>query len=168
MQLHHNQSKFLKKQHNLILICDAVNSPANVGSIFRLADAFGVQKIIFGTNNIDLNSSRLKRTARSTQNWVKMEDAVNLENFIPKLKEEGYEIMALEITENSTSIDAFNFSKLKNVALIVGEENVGVSKNILQLCNQQIHINMFGNNSSMNVAQATAIALYEITKQLNN
>lgn len=93
---------------------------------------------------------------------------VNLENFIPKLKEEGYEIMALEITENSTSIDMFNFSKLKNVALIVGEENVGVSKNILQLCNQQIHINMFGNNSSMNVAQATAIALYEITKQLNN
>ncbi|MEJ6791494.1 MAG: adenylyl-sulfate kinase, partial [Lacinutrix sp.] len=49
---------------------------------------------------------------------------------------------------------------------IIGDENFGISESILKQCDTTIHINMFGQNSSMNVVQATNIALYEITKQL--
>ena len=52
--------------------------------------------------------------------------------------------------------------------LVIGDENFGVSDNILSISDAIIHIDMFGQNSSMNVVQATSIALYQITKQLNH
>ena len=54
------------------------------------------------------------------------------------------------------------------MGLILGDENFGVSEFVLEQCDAVVHINMYGNNSSMNVAQATSIALYEFTKQLNS
>jgi len=53
------------------------------------------------------------------------------------------------------------------ITLVLGDESFGVSESILDQMNAVVHINMFGTNSSMNVVQATSIALYEITKQLN-
>jgi len=55
---------------------------------------------------------------------------------------------------------------LISVALVIGDENSGISEEILSQCKKQVHITMFGKNSSMNVSQAAAIALYELTKQL--
>ena len=48
MQLQHHNTSFKKQEHSIILICDSVNSPANMGGLLRLADSFGVQKVIFG------------------------------------------------------------------------------------------------------------------------
>ena len=52
------------------------------------------------------------------------------------------------------------------MVLVIGDENFGISESILKQSDAVIHIDMFGHNSSMNVVQATNIALYEITKQL--
>jgi len=87
-------------------------------------------------------------------------------NVVERLKNDGYLILALEITSKSKPIHTLAFSKEKPIALVVGDENFGVSERILQLSQTVIHIDMFGQNSSMNVVQATNIALYEITKQL--
>ena len=57
-------------------------------------------------------------------------------------------------------------SRLKKVALIVGNEISGISEELLKLADNRLHITMFGRNSSMNVAQSAGIALYEITKSL--
>ena len=85
---------------------------------------------------------------------------------INQLKAKGYKIVSLEITDNSTPIHNCQFSKKQPIALVIGDENFGVSEPILALSDTIIHIDMFGQNSSMNVVQATNIALYEITKQL--
>ena len=53
------------------------------------------------------------------------------------------------------------------MVLIVGNENFGIDKDLLEWSDQKVHINMFGINSSMNVAQATGIALFEITKSVS-
>ena len=66
----------------------------------------------------------------------------------------------------SQPIYNFNTPINQNIALIVGDENFGISEDVLKLCDAVIHIPMYGQNSSMNVVQATNIALYEITKQL--
>ena len=166
MQLQHHNTSFKAHKHSIILLCDSVSSPANMGSLFRIADSFGLQKLVFGNTKVDLKSSRLKRTARSTQNWIPVEDQVNLNSYIPELITDGYTPIALEITANSQAIESCNFAKNDKIALIIGDENTGISETVLKQCKQQIHITMFGKNSSMNVSQATAIALYEIIKQL--
>ena len=79
------------------------------------------------------------------------------------LKKEKYTIIALEITNNSTSINNLKISNKNKTAIIIGNENYGVSKNLLSIANHTTHIEMFGKNSSMNLAQATAICLYEVT-----
>jgi tRNA G18 (ribose-2'-O)-methylase SpoU len=71
----------------------------------------------------------------------------------------------LEITNNSKPLGKFTFPKNKKIALIIGDENFGVSEAVLNLSEDIIHINMFGQNSSMNVVQATSITLYEISRQ---
>ena len=87
---------------------------------------------------------------------------------IEKLKDRDYQIISLEITTTSQPIYNFKFSTKKPIVLVIGDENFGVSEAILNQSNAIIHIDMFGKNSSMNVVQATNIALYEITKQLSS
>ena len=168
MQLQHHNTSLKRPKHSIILLCDSVNSPANIGGLFRIADSFGIQKLVFGGVEVDLKSPRLKRTARSTQNWIPIEDKVNLDDYVSKLVSEGYTPVALEITENSVPIDKYIVPENAKIALVIGDENTGISEKVLNQCKKQIHITMFGKNSSMNVSQATAIALYELTKQLQD
>jgi tRNA G18 (ribose-2'-O)-methylase SpoU len=77
----------------------------------------------------------------------------------------GYEIMALEISEISVPSEMITLDK-KAVVLIIGNEQFGVSEEILALTSKHMHIEMYGKNSSMNVVQATGIALYTLVSQL--
>ncbi len=165
VQAQHYNSKFVKKQFPITIICDSVNSPANIGSIFRIADSFGVSQIYFCGKDITVISKRMLRTARATHEIVHFKQAETVMAATKELLEDGYTFIALEITENSIPVSEYKFDNTKKLALIIGEENHGVSEDILQLVEQSVHINMYGNNSSMNVATATGVALYEITKQ---
>lgn len=166
-QLTHNQSSFQKREFPIILLLDNVLSEANLGSMFRLADAFGVQKIYFCGSEPNLKSNRLKRTARNTQNVVAFEYRENSEETIKNLKNEGFRSIALEITSSSNSIEDFSLKNSEKLVLVAGNERHGISEKTLELCSECFHIEMFGANSSMNVAQSVGIALYEITKGFN-
>ena len=136
-----------------------------MGSLFRTADAFGVEKLILCGEHIVLGR-KMAKTSRATEKVVNYEISESASNVVSNLKTQGYQIISLEITNSSQSIHAFTFSKEKPIVLVVGDENFGVSEAILKNSDASIHIDMFGQNSSMNVVQATNIALYEITKQL--
>ncbi len=167
MQAQHDNSPFLQKKFPLILICDSLQSPANIGSIFRLADSFGIEKIYFTGQEPNLTSKRMERTARSTHKYVPFSYVENAELLLTQLESENYTLLALEITDTSIPINSYNPLAIGKTALVIGEENSGVSEKILQCVATSLHIPMYGNNSSMNVATATGIALYEITKQLD-
>ncbi|GAA3580703.1 hypothetical protein GCM10022395_31440 [Snuella lapsa] len=109
---------------------------------------------------------KLTKTSRSTEKFVNYTICKSTLETVIELKNNDYQIISLEITTNSTPIHNFSLSNKKPIALIVGDENFGISDSILKISDVIIHIDMFGNNSSMNVVQATNIALYEITKQL--
>ncbi|WP_240462878.1 TrmH family RNA methyltransferase [Mesonia aquimarina] len=166
MQLDHTNAKFSEKKFPIILIADNLQSPANMGSLFRLADAFQVEKLILSGKNINLNSNRLRRTARSTVNYVPHEITENIQQTLTDYQGKGYQLFCLEITDNSESIASIQLKANEKIILILGEENFGVNQEILQKAHKVVHIQMFGKNSSMNVAQAGGIALYEITKKL--
>lgn len=167
-QLSHTETSFPAKKLPLVLILDNVTGPANIGSIFRLADAFNISALVLCGNEIDLTSNRLLRTARAT---IPKVHHIEKEDTLEACKEysnNGFSLFALEITSDSRPLDSFNFGKHHKIALVVGNENSGITEDVLDLVQQKIHITMFGKNSSMNVAQATGIALYEISKSLQD
>lgn len=164
MQLTHNTTTFKKQKFPIIVLCENVTNAPNIGSLFRICDAFGIQEIVFNGDESDIISRKMKKTSRATEKYVHYKVISNIELYLNKIKKE-HQLIALEITNNSKSIQKYKFDFSKPIVLIVGDENFGVSDNTLQHCNEVIHIDMFGENSSMNVVQAANIALYEITKQ---
>ena len=166
MQLNHSQNKFSNKKFPVTLILDHISGEANIGSIFRLSDAFHVEEIIFCGIEPNLNSNRLKKTSRNTHEYVKFQFSENSARIIEQKRAEGYKIIALEITQDSIPLKELELQSSEKIVLIAGHENFGISEEILNLCDKVVHIPMFGNNSSMNVAQSIGISLYEITKYL--
>ena len=163
MQLNHDFSPFKKQNFSIILVCENVTNAPNVGSLFRTADAFGIEKIIFCGSDIPKGRAMTK-TSRSAEKWINFESSKNILETIADLKSQNYECIALEITSNSTDLRSFKFPKNTPIALFIGDENFGVSEAVLNKVDATIHIEMFGRNSSMNVVQATTITLFEMTK----
>jgi tRNA G18 (ribose-2'-O)-methylase SpoU len=143
-----------------------VNSPANVGSIFRISEAFGVQEIIFGNTETNLNSSRLKRTAREAHKRVPHRFSEDILATIDSLASAGYRMIALEITTISSSVRDLTCTRDSKIGLVIGNEQHGISEALLTKIDLCAHIELYGVNSSINVAQALSIALYEITNKL--
>jgi tRNA G18 (ribose-2'-O)-methylase SpoU len=161
----HTSTPFVFKKFQIIVVCDGVLSPANVGALFRVCDALGIEKIIFCSTTIDFTSARLQRTSRSTHQKVPYYIKEDIVLELQKLKEAGYSLLALEVTDNSISLEKLKLTN-KKVALVIGNEQQGISKAVLNYISQVIHIEMYGENSSMNVVQASGIALYSIVNKL--
>ncbi len=164
MQLTHTHHTPASHNKEIIIVCDHVSGPANAGSIFRLADAFGVQEIIFCGNTPDVTSSRLRKTARNTERTVRFRESGNITTTLANFKEQAFTIIGLEIDSTSIPIANLESKKLHKIVLVIGAESTGISDKTLSQCEIKAHIPMYGINSSMNVAQATGIALYELTR----
>lgn len=165
MQLTHYNSKFNQHTFPIMLVCENVTNASNIGSLFRTADAFGIEKLIFCGTPVPFGR-KMAQTSRATEKYVNFEWNENPEDVLKNLKTLGYQIIALEITDTSTALTTMELKTKHPIVLLIGDENFGVSEILLELSDHIVHIDMFGKNSSMNVVQATNIALYEITKQL--
>jgi tRNA G18 (ribose-2'-O)-methylase SpoU len=164
MQTNHHNSSFQKHNFPIVLVCDNITKAPNIGSLFRTAEAFGVEKLIFCGENVPLGR-RMTKTSRATEKSVVHEVHKTILDVVTELKKQGYLIVSLEITSGSLPIHKYRFPS-QPLALILGDENHGISEPVLKQSDVSLHIDMFGHNSSMNVVQAASIALYEITKQI--
>lgn len=166
VQLSHQENKFEAKPFPITLVCDHIYFQQNIGSLFRISEAFGVENIIFLGKDIPLTPRKINKTSRSTHlhvPYIQMEETKELISF---LLHKNYEIISLEITKHSTVLTDVVIPANKKIALIVGNEINGISESLLEISNQVVHINMFGKNSSMNVVQAASICLYELTSKI--
>ncbi|PIB31826.1 RNA methyltransferase [Gaetbulibacter sp. 5U11] len=166
MQLTHYTTKFNQQQFPITVVSENVSNAPNIGSLFRACDAFGIEKLIFCGTDIPLGR-KMTKTSRSTEKSVNYQIQKSALDVVTKLKQDNYFIISLEISTNSQALNNINFNIGKPIAIIIGDENFGVSEDILNISDAIVHINMYGQNSSMNVVQATSITLYEITKQLS-
>tara|TARA_R110002020_G_scaffold17804_2_gene62235 strand:- start:3221 stop:3727 length:507 start_codon:yes stop_codon:yes gene_type:complete len=166
LQLTHYTTKFNQQQFPITVVSENVSNAPNIGSLFRACDAFGIEKLIFCGTNIPLGR-KMTKTSRSTEKSVNYQIQKSALEVVTKLKQDNYFIISLEISTNSQALNNINFNIGKPIAIIIGDENFGVSEDILNISDAIVHINMYGQNSSMNVVQATSITLYEITKQLS-
>lgn len=170
VQLAHNQIPFQKKRFPVCIVADNLELARNIGSLFRIADAFGVEKVyLTGTSNT-ASDLKIRKAARSTHKAVDYNYTASAIDIVTQKKEQGYLILSLEITSKSQSVRELSLLNLKQghakTCLIIGSENQGVSQQLLDLSDHTIHIPMYGQNSSMNVVTASAIALYELVNTL--
>lgn len=148
----------------LYAICHNLRSRENVGSIFRTADAFGVDKIFLTGFTPTPPHEKITKTALGAENFVAWEKVFSLTRLIKKLRADGFEIVALEQSWKSISIAYYR--PTKKVALIIGNEVSGVPTRILNQCDRIIEIPMRGKKESLNVAVAFGVAAYAITRRL--
>lgn len=161
---HHTPSGI---KHPLSIIACDITSAANIGSLFRLCDALGIQRLYLCGGTPVPPDSKIRKTSRSTEDYVHFEYTDDATNLVTSLKADGGHVIALEITTTSIDIRSDTFKDFlvdnKPVYLVLGSEKSGVSDELLAQADITVHIPMLGNNSSMNVVTAAAIACYEIT-----
>ncbi|MDP2630073.1 MAG: RNA methyltransferase [Candidatus Uhrbacteria bacterium] len=158
----------------LVLILHNIRSALNVGSIFRTADAVGVEKIYLGgytpTPDTEGNpssppssgsSSKLSKTALGAEKAVPWEHVSQTWRILEQLKKEKYQIVALE--QSKGSIDYRKFKPKFPLVLVVGNELTGLSSQLLKYCDAVVEIPMRGKKESLNVSVAVGIALYSLT-----
>ncbi len=167
-QLEHSETNTEKINHHLIVVAENIHSPENVGSIFRICDALGVQKLYLTGVSPKLDNRKVKKTSRSTHEYLENEHVLETASVIHKYKAQGFKCLGLEITSSSKAIHQYSFLLGEKILLVIGSERNGVQADTLQQLEGSVHIPMFGNNSSMNVATALGIGLYEIVRQHSN
>lgn len=149
----------------ITLVLDNIRSLYNVGSAFRTADAFRLEKIILcgitGTPpHREIEKSALGAT-RSVA-WSHEEDAASA---VQKLKVDGYRIVAAEQTTESVPLQQFRYSGQEKLAIVFGNEVNGVSVPVLDLADTAIEIPQFGTKHSLNVSVCLGIMVWEIVRK---
>lgn len=150
----------------LSLVAQDVADPANIGSLFRLVDALGVRHLYLAGDSITPDNLKVRRAARSAQqtvSWSYHNDSVEL---VLTLKRRNAWVASLEITNNSEDVRLVHLPPNRDIVLVVGAENAGVHQALLDESDRVVHIPMRGMNSSMNLAVAAALAVFEMTRQL--
>lgn len=165
IQLDHSHHTPSSLKYPVCFLAHDMDVPMNVGSLFRIADALGVEKIyLTGTSSVPPNS-KIKKTSRSTEKYVPYSYEEDPLNVVKKLKTSGYRFISLEITTSSVDIRNISVRGNEKICLIVGSENTGVCQELLDVSDTTIHIPMLGVNSSMNVATACSIATFELIRR---
>lgn len=162
IQLDHDQHHATVIKYPVCFLAHDIDAPANIGSLFRIADAFGIEKIYLSGSSLVPPNSKIRKTSRSTDQYVPFSYEKDPFDLVKSLKSEGYTIISLEITSSSTDIRELTISGNEKLCLILGSESAGVCQELLDVSDKTIHIPMLGQNSSLNVATACAIATFEI------
>ena len=147
------------------ILANDLEVPQNVGSLFRIADALGVEKLFLTGGSPTPPNRKLRKTSRATEQAVAYEYHERALPLLLQLKAAGYTIVSLEITASSRDIRSFDPTPFDKLALIVGAEKHGVSAELLAASDHTLHLPMFGQNTSMNLANACAIAVFELTRR---
>lgn len=145
------------------ILANDINIAGNVGSLFRIADALGVEKLYLTGSTATPPKYKIRKAARASDKHIDYEYIGSASDLISTLKSLNTSIICLEITESSEDIRDFKLiSADSKICLVIGSENQGISQEILSLADQTVHIPMYGENSSMNVASSCAIAVHEL------
>ena len=142
------------------LLLDGVQDPGNLGTIVRSAVAFNIDTIVLSDDTVDLFNPKV---LRSTQGMIFHTNIIecDLVDVINELHSKNITVYGTDV---NNGIDARDLSDLDKTsfALVMGNEGNGVRKEIKELCDKNLYINMNENVESLNVGIATSILLYEL------
>ena len=152
----------------LILVLDDIRSLHNIGSVFRTADAFLIEKIYLCGITATPPNKEIHKTALGATETVAWEHHENVLHVIENLKTEGIITLAIEQVESAVFLQNFKVKKNKKYALDFGNEVHGVSQEAVALCDGCIEIPQLGTKHSLNISVSAGIVVWDLFKQFND
>jgi len=162
-----NQEEFKQAGKTpLIIVLDDVRSLHNIGSVFRTADAFLVEKIYLCGITATPPNKEIHKTALGATDTVAWEYQKNVLETINLLKAQGVTVLAIEQVEDAVLLQDFEPDEGKKYALVFGNEVKGVAQEAVSLCNGTIEIPQLGTKHSLNISVSAGIVIWDIFKKL--
>ena len=161
-----NKEFKLSKKTPLTIILENIRSLNNIGSVFRAADAFLIEKIFLCGITAKPPNKDIHKTALGSTESVKWEYQKNCLDVINKLKKTNVQIYAIEQTTNSISLEKFHPKPNTNYAFVLGNEINGVSQEIITLIEKSIEIPQFGTKHSLNISVASGIVMWDFLSKV--
>ncbi len=155
-----NEAK-ARNEKPLIVVCDEIEDPHNLGAIIRSAGGAGAHGVIIGKRrNAPITQTVIKSSAGATS-YIKIAKVVNIASVLDELKEKGLWVFAADM--DGTDYGKVNFNC--GCVLVVGNEGAGISRLVRDKCDELVSIPMRGGVESLNVSVATGILLYDMSNK---
>ena len=159
--------EFCKDKRHIAVLYDVVN-PTNVGAIIRSAAALGMDGAIITFASADPLARRASRVSMGTVfqlPWTKAAKEERGAVLTDKLKSLGFKTVAMALTEDSVSVDNEELHSNEKIAVILGSEGPGLPDEVMMECDYRVKIPMYHNVDSLNVAAASAVVFWELSKR---
>ncbi|MCC8174654.1 MAG: RNA methyltransferase [Odoribacter sp.] len=150
----------------IVIVLDNVRSQNNIGSVFRTADAFRVEKIYLCGITATPPNREIHKTALGAEDSVEWGYQENTITLVKRLKAENYLVYAVEQAENSISLEDFSLEQGKKYAFIFGNEVKGVQQEVINLADGCIEIPQFGTKHSFNISVTAGMVMWQIFNPL--
>jgi len=147
----------------LALILDRLQSPYNVGAIFRSAAGFRVDTLVLSGQTAPPRDPKVAKLAVGAERFVKWETVDRCLQAVERQRGAGFVVVGVELATDAQPV--WEVDLRRDVCFVVGNEVHGINKEVLQTLDEVAFIPMFGRIGSLNVASATAIAMYEARRQ---
>ena len=150
----------------VVLVLDNIRSAMNVGSFFRTADGFAIEKIYICGISATPPHKEISKTAIGAEESLEWEYKKDIKECIRELKKQRFKILGIEQTDSSVMLNDFNPDINSKYCLIFGNEVDGISDSILEDLDYAIEIPQFGTKHSFNVSVAGGIVLWDFINKL--
>lgn len=149
------------EKYPVAIVLDNVRSQNNIGSVFRTADAFKMEKVVLTGICSTPPNKEIHKTALGAENSVDWEYFEKCTNAIENLRNAGYTIISIEQVEGSISLEKFSIDQSSKYALVLGNEVKGVDQEVVQVSDYAIEIPQEGTKHSLNVSITAGIVMWE-------
>lgn len=148
-----------------VLVLDNIRSAHNVGAAFRTADAFGIEKIVLCGITARPPHREILKTAIGATESMQWEYEKDVATALQQLKRETYQIVGVEQTDESVSLEQIQVEMESRYALVLGNEVMGLSETALPYLDSAVEVPQFGTKHSLNVSVCLGIVLWEYFRQ---
>ena len=149
-----------RPDRDIVALLQSIEYPANVGSIFRLADGAGLTELVLTGITPTPPHPTIAKVGRNKMTKVPWRYEKEATAAITALKADGYHIVAVELCDGAVPYMAYDFPD--KTCLIVGHEDHGVTKATLAECDAAVFLPMYGKGQSLNVHVALSIVTYHV------
>ena len=150
----------------IIIVLDDIRSLNNIGSVFRTADAFLIEKIFLCGITATPPNKEIHKTALGATDTVDWEYQTDILEVIKTLKDDNVIVLAIEQVESAIFLNTFEIDATKKYALIFGNEVFGVSQKAIEMCDGCIEIPQLGTKHSLNISVSTGIVVWDLFQKL--
>ncbi|PZW41483.1 SpoU rRNA methylase family protein [Mesonia algae] len=156
------------KKTPLIVILDNIRSLNNIGSVFRTADAFLIEKIFLCGITATPPHKDIQKTALGATDTVMWEHRENTEDVIKELREKGVKILSIEQAEDAVMLNDFSPKSDETYAIVFGNEVKGVQQSVVSASDYVIEIPQYGSKHSLNISVSAGVVMWDLFAKMKS